>query len=309
MSRSLVSQMTLHKLEVFCVVGELESISRAAERIGIAQPVVTAHVRSLEEKLGVRLISHLGRGITLTEAGVRTLRWANEIVTRTRELERELVDTAEGSNGSVVIAASMTVGTYVLPDLLARFRRIYTNGEVTLHISNPRAATDAVRSGTCDFALSILDPRHAMDGLTVERLFEEQLVLVAHPDFDTDGFDGNPALISALPFITSPRNQVRHELENDALKAYGIQRDHIVLELGHPEAMKQAVRSNAGVAFVLESSIKDDIARGILKRVPTGRLNLPIPMFLVFRKGKVFSSFQQALVQRVRELSDEETPH
>ena len=55
------SDLTLHKLEVFRLTAELESVSLAAERLGLAQPVVTAHIRSLERKLGVRLTARHGR--------------------------------------------------------------------------------------------------------------------------------------------------------------------------------------------------------------------------------------------------------
>jgi LysR family transcriptional regulator, low CO2-responsive transcriptional regulator len=303
MSRTPVSQATLHKLEVFSLVGQLESVSRAAERVGIAQPVVTAHIRDLEEKLGVRLVERQGRRIRLTEAGARTMRWASEIVTRTRELERELTDPTLGAAGSVVIAASMTVGSYVLPDMLARFRRVQGDGDITVHISNPRAATDSVRDGSCDFALAILDPRHALDGLMVERLWEEQLILIAAPDFPIEAQMRDPAAIAALPFITSPRNQVRREIEDDALRAYGIVRSRIVLELGHPEAMKQAVRRGAGVAFVLETSVRQDVEKGDLRVIGTAPLNLPSPMFMVYRRGKSFSPFQRLLAEFVRDAA------
>lgn len=304
--RTPLSQATLHKLEVFCLVGQLESVSRAADKIGIAQPVVTEHIRFLEEKLGTKLVARQGRRIALTPSGVRVYRWASEIVTRTRELERELKDDpSQALQGSVFVAASMTVGSYVLPRLLARFRQAHPAGEISVQISNPRAATDAVRDGACDFALCILDPRHDVDGLVVERLWEEQLVLVAAPGSTLVGPTADPAVIAELPFIASPKNQVRRELEDDALRAYGIVRHRVLLEFGHPEAMKQAVRQGAGVAFVLETSITDEVSRGLLRVVGTPGLNLPVPMFLVFRRGKSFSPLQSELLAFVRETGAE----
>lgn len=113
--RLLGSELTLHKLEVLHTVAQLESVSRAAERLGIAQPVVTSHIRSIERKLGVKLTQRRGRNIAFTDEGMRVLTWADEIVTRTRELQRELSDSEAGLTGSVVISSSLSVGSISCP--------------------------------------------------------------------------------------------------------------------------------------------------------------------------------------------------
>ncbi|NKC23259.1 LysR family transcriptional regulator [Ochrobactrum oryzae] len=260
MERVFASQMTLHKLEIFCLVCEFQSVTRAAERMRVAQPVVTAHIRFLEEKLGVRLFERSGRRLVLTAAGRRVHTWANEVITRTRELERELNISGDAEVGTAIVSASMTVASYVLPPLFPRFARC-TRQEVSRFVSNPQLVTASVRDGSCDFGVCILDPRHDVDGLNVEKLWTERLVLVAAAGSTLAGEAVSPEEIAALPFVSSPRNQVRRELEEDALRAHGIVGRRVVLELGHPEAMKQAVRAHAGVAFVMETSVRDECER------------------------------------------------
>ena len=308
MQRVFASQTTLHKLELFCMVCELQSVTRAADRMSVAQPVVTAHIRFLEEKLGVRLFERSGRRLVLTPAGKRVYTWANDVITRTRELERELDLSVDGEAGNVVVAASMTVASYVLPPLFTTFRQRYPNGGISVQISNPQLVTAAVRDGSCDFGVCILDPRHDVDGLNVERLWIEQLILVTAADNTLVGDVATVDEISALPFVSSPRNQVRRELEEDGLRAHGIVNRQILLEFGHPEAMKQAVRSGAGVAFVMETSVRDELERGLLRRVQTPTLDLPVPVFLVHRRGKGFSDFQARLMEFVREAAVAERP-
>ncbi|BCH29384.1 transcriptional regulator [Mesorhizobium sp. L-8-10] len=308
MQRLFASQATLHKLEIFCLVCQLQSVTRAAEKIGVAQPVVTAHLRFLEDKLGVRLFARQGRRVVLTEAGERALSWATEIVTRTREFERELGVPSSDLAGSAVLAASMTVASYSLPATLARFSHENPASTVAVAISNPQGVTDAVRSGACDFGVTILDPRHDIDGLVVERLWEEQLILIAAADFDGIGPSATAADLSSIPFVSAPRNQVRREIEEDALRAYGIVRGNVRLELGHPEAIKQAVRSHAGVAFVMETSVRHELAGGQLRHVEMAHVSLPVPTFLVYRRGKSFSRFQKLLLDFLREELDPMTP-
>ncbi len=300
MQRLYASQTTLHKLEIFCLVCQLQSVTRAAEKIGVAQPVVSSHLRFLEEKLGVRLFVKQGRRITLTEAGERALNWAMEIVTRTREFEREIGEPSNDLAGSATLAASMTVASYTLPSTLASFSQVNPLTTVTVTISNPQGVTDAVRSGDCDLGVTILDPRHDIDGLVTERLWEEQLVLVAAPDYAKIGATMTPAELESVPFVSAPRNQVRRELEEDALRAYGITRQDIRLEFGHPEAIKQAVRSHAGVAFVMETSVKEELESGRLRHIRLDNVSLPVPTFLVYRRNKSFSRPQMLLLDFLR---------
>lgn len=300
MERVFASQATLHKLEIFCMVCELQSVTRVADRMMVAQPVVTAHLRFLEDKLGVKLFQRSGRRLVLTEVGQRVYKWASDIITHTHELERELGNAVEGEFGSAVVAASMTVASYVLPALFTAFRQQHPDGGITVHVSNPQFVTAAVRDGTCDFGVCILDPRHDVDGLNVELLWTEQLVLVAAFDDASVGAEVTPQQIADLPFISSPRNQVRREAEEDGLRAHGITHRRVLLEFGHPEAMKQAVRRGAGVAFVMETSVHDELRRGLLRRIATPGIDLSIPVFLVHRRGKSFSSLQAQLMDFLR---------
>ena len=301
--RLFASQASLHKLEIFCMVCDLQSVTRVAERLRIAQPVVSAHLRFLEDKVGAKLFERSGRRLVLTREGARVEAWARDIVTRTRELERELALSGDGEAGSAVVSASMTVASYVLPPLFAAFRRTLREGGITVQVSNPQLVTASVRDGSCDFGLCILDPRHDVDGLSVEKLWTEQLVLVVAADSTLVGDSADAETIASLPFISSPRQQVRRELEEDALYAHGIRHREIILEFGHPEAMKQAVRHHAGAAFVLESCVRDELARGLLRQVETPGLDLPVPVFLIYKRGKAFSRFQSRLMDFVRQAA------
>jgi LysR family transcriptional regulator, low CO2-responsive transcriptional regulator len=308
LERVFASQTTLHKLEIFCLVCELQSVTRVAERVRVAQPVVSAHLRFLEDKLGVRLFERSGRRLVLTAAGQRVYIWANDIMTRTRELERELDLSVDGELGNAIVSASMTVASYVLPPLFSTFRQAYPSGGITLLVSNPQLVTAAVRDGSCDFGVCILDPRHDVDGLNVELLWTERLVLIAAVESTLADQVATLEQISALPFVSSPRNQVRREIEEDALRAHGIVDRRVVLEFGHPEAIKQAVRAHAGVAFVMETSVRDECERGLLRRIETPALDLPVPVFLVSRRDKSFSDFQSKLMDFVRSSSVDGCP-
>ncbi|CAD6544943.1 HTH-type transcriptional activator CmpR [Paraburkholderia hiiakae] len=305
--RTFDPYFTLQKLEVFCLVAELQSVTRAADRLCVAQPVVTAHLRGLETKLGVSLVKRVGRNIGLTEAGERVYKWANDVLTRTREMERELSGLEDGAAGRAVIAASMTPGSYLLPALVSDFYAAHPEGLVSIESSNPQAALDAVRTGACDFAVLVMHPSENREGLTVYMLWEEALLLASAPHSKLTGAVAQPRELAALPFISAPRHIVRRELEEAQLREHGIDTRNVILEFGHPESQKHAVKRDLGLCFFLESAIRADVERGDLRVVQTPGLEMSVPLFLIHRRDKVLSPFQRALMEHIRASTSSST--
>ena len=295
--RSSFSQISIHKLEVFCLVAELGSFSLAAERLGIAQPVVSAHIKALSAKLGVPLLSRNGRRTLLTEEGQRVHRWARDMVGRTLELEREIADSRRGAVGKAVVGASMTVGSYMLPAIISAFRQQTPRGQISVRVTAPLTVTDEVMSGACDFAFSILGPRHETGGLVVERVMEEDLVLVASAATSPSGGTLMPGELTVLPFISAQAGTPRRDLEDIALGQFGIRRSRIELEFGHAEAIKQAVRAGAGLSFLFRASVRDELASGTLREIATPGMEMKVPVYQVTRRGKKLSQFQLAVMR------------
>jgi DNA-binding transcriptional LysR family regulator len=296
--RGFDSNLTLQKLEVFCVVAELQSITRAANQLCISQPVVTAHIHSLEEKLGATLTRREGRGIVFTEAGGRVLVWAQGVLTKTRELQRELGGALTAGNGRTVVAASMTAGSYLLPPVICDFYIQHPEGLVQIVISTPLAALESVRSGAVDFAVIMVSPNQNMEGIAAEPLWNEPLLLVSAPQSKWVAETVDRDAISRLPFI-STSSSVTHQLVEGQLRANGIASRQIVLELGHPEAQKEAVRRDLGVCFFLPSAVATDLSRGDLRRVATPGLDMSIQLYIVCRNDKELSPFQLALKKHI----------
>jgi LysR family transcriptional regulator, low CO2-responsive transcriptional regulator len=294
------SDLTLHKLEVFRVTAELESVSRAAERLGLAQPVVTAHIRSLERKLGVRLTARHGRRIRITEQGIRVLVWATDVLTRTHELQRELSDSIAGRKGSVIVATSMSVGSYMLPQRLVDFRRKHPDVDIAVKTATPRDALNAIREGQADFAVSFLDPYYEMSGLDVVPVGIDELVLVGAARRAMQRSPLNLADIANLPFVTAQRQSARRMIEDSALLEREVVRKNIVLEFGHAEAIKRAVRCDMGLAFLFRCSISDELAMGSLRVVPVKGLDIEAPICLTRRRDKYLSPSQSALYDYLR---------
>lgn len=113
--------MDLRKLEIFTRVAQLNSFSRAAEDLHMAQPAVSIAVRKLEESLGVTLLDRSGRQVKLTAEGEAVLARADVILRETEELLRTSDAMGQLLIGELNIACPSMLATYYLPDVLAEF--------------------------------------------------------------------------------------------------------------------------------------------------------------------------------------------
>ncbi|MFO6062194.1 LysR substrate-binding domain-containing protein, partial [Pseudomonas aeruginosa] len=97
--------------------------------------------------------------------------------------------------------------------------------------------------------------------------------------------------------VSAPDEMRRGVLEEHRLGRQGIKQRRVDIELGHPEAMKHAVRQEVGVSFMFASAVRAEIARGELQVLARPDLSMKVPIYLVHREDKRFSAFQTQLVQ------------
>jgi DNA-binding transcriptional LysR family regulator len=291
------TRISLRKLEILCLIVELGGVGRAADRLQVSQPVVTAHMRLLQDRLGVELMHRDGQQMRLTEAGEEVYRWAREVLGRSRELARSIDAMAGGDSGTVVVAASMSVGSYLLPGVLGWFADRRPEARVTLHVSDSEDAQRAAESGDSDFA--VITGGSALPGgaLRERRVGGHDLVLVAAPDDDRVGASVTPQELTLLPFVCSPQRRPRRRMVDEALAQIGVVERRVVLELGHPEALKRVTRMGTGVALLMRAAVQDELRAGALREIEIQGHHLLVPLLLVHRSDKRFTPLQQQLAE------------
>lgn len=296
----LDTRIRLSKLEVYCTVVELESVTAAAKELFISQPVVTSHVRMLEDRLGTKLLYRDGHSMRTTEAGKLAYDWAKDVLTRSHEMARGIEGLADGSAGSAAVAASMTVGSYILPAILTRFRQARPLARIGLDTFDPEHVVSGIESGRYDIGVLIADG-HALDSsLVFEQIGQEEFLLVAGPEADIgDSIDATD--LPEIEMIGSPQHRVREDLLTDLLARAGLEHGPIAIELGHAEAMKRAVKESDCLSFLFAASVRDELSRGDLRQVHIkGAGPLATPIYLAHRDRKDFSALQAALVEAIR---------
>ncbi|HEY8523515.1 MAG TPA: LysR substrate-binding domain-containing protein [Acidimicrobiales bacterium] len=247
--------MELRQLEYFVAVAEEGSFTRAAERVHVAQPGVSAQVRRLERELGHDLLDRSGRAVRLTDVGAAVLPYARAALDAVA-CARAAVDEMAGLVRGRVAVGMVTACTFGgLFDLLARFHRAHPGVEVQLSEAASDRLVAAVLEGRLDFALVGLAGRDAAPpGLEVAVVADEALVVAVadgHPwagrrEVAVGELDGE-ALI-CLPVGSGLRATL-----DRACATSGVQ-PRVALEASSPGVVAELAAEGLGAAVLPESS-------------------------------------------------------
>lgn len=291
-------RMSLQKLEVFCAVVDLGGVHRAADHLFVSQPVVSAHLKSLQQRIGAKLFMREGRRMVLTESGDAVYAWAQEVLSRRASLARELEDIAAGTAGRAVISSSMSLGNYFLPPILLEFQREFPDAHVTLLVSDPETALQRAETGKADFGVVMTDVAIDPEVFDVTSAGEDELVLIVGAN-DPLPDEIDPAELTTLPCVGPPKGLAVRRLQDSALAAAGVHSRPMVMELGTAEAIKQAVIGGIGCALLSRQAIVDELERGLLREIRVRGVELTQPILVVRRRNRRLTSLQQRLISAV----------
>ncbi|AKS36121.1 LysR family transcriptional regulator [Mycolicibacterium goodii] len=295
----------LRRLDLFCAVVDEGGVTRAAERLHVAQPWVSAQLRVLESAVGSTLFVRSGRRLVLTEAGTRFYAWAKEVLAGSAQVQRDIQDLGSGSAGTLTVTSSMAIGTYLVPPVMSRLRLERPSADITVHISEPAAALRSVEIGEADFAVATWSDTFDLSALYAEKLWEEPIVLAASPHGPPDADEIDISEIADLPMVGPPADVAFERIVGDQLRAHGMPVVPYVIRLGHAEAIKRAVAANGWVCFASLYCIADDVAAGHLRVVGVRGARFVEGIGLFHRETKYFTPLQSAAVSALREAAEQ----
>lgn len=245
--------LTLHRLELFLAVLDAGGIGRAARVRRISQPAVSEHLRGLEEHFGVALLERSGRGVRPTAAARSLEPFARQAVQAVRQAERTARELAEVQVGSLVVGASSTPGTYVLPGLLARFHALHPGVTLTLRIENSRTVERWVAEGDVD--LGVMGEFPLAQGLTASPWIEDRLVVIVRRGHRlASRRTVSPGHLRGEALIAREEGSSTQRVADRYLRARGAGVTP-TMALGSTEAIREAVAAGLGVAIVSRLAI------------------------------------------------------
>lgn len=260
MEWSRFNALTLRQLRTFCTVARLLSYTRAAEELDCQQPTVSALVAELERITRLKLLEQWGRHVALTDEGRELYAHAQKIVATLDEAWQVLAELREGiavESGPLRIAADTTVGTYVLPALLADFRRWRPTSALQLRIANRLEVRASLLSGEVDLVIAGRPP--AIVGLQIIPFLTNPLVVVAASTHELARQQQIPlARLAEETFLLREEGSGTRAAIEELFEVAGLPLK-IGMVFGHIEAIKQAVAAGLGVSVLSEVAVRREL--------------------------------------------------
>lgn len=273
-------RLTLRQLQVFVSVAQHGSTVAASEALSMSQSAVSASLAELERALDGPLFDRVARRLSINETGRQFFPRALSLLDQAQELERFTTQTGV----QLRIAASNTIGSYILPALMAGFRASQGGPcQLDLRIGNTRDVLRSVMQFEADIGL-VEGASHERELRGMPWCDDEMVVVVgpshplASPNAPLDG------LRDAEWIVREPGSGTREIIEERLMPLLGELR--FALELGNAEAIKRAVMSGFGVSCLSLHVVRDELERGTLVAVRQGLPRIVRPLQLVVHQDK-----------------------
>jgi DNA-binding transcriptional LysR family regulator len=297
----MVINMNLNHLAIFHAVAQAGSMTLGAERLDISQPAVSKQVQELERVLGVHLFDRIGRRVHLSQAGEILADYARRLFALAHEAETVMADVRAAARGRLAIGASTTIGTYLLPGVVAEFWRRHPRVELLVRIENTEQVHRRLAGHELDLGLT--EGLIEEEELDAEVFHQDELVMIAAPGHRLAGQPRVPlSAVREEPFILREPGSGTRAVEERALARLKLP-VRVVMALGSTEAIKRVVAEGVGLALVSRLSVRAECAAGTLAVLPVAWLRIERALHLVRRKGRRDGPALQAFCGVLREMT------
>jgi DNA-binding transcriptional LysR family regulator len=291
--------INLNQLRVFQAVAQTRSFTRAAEAVHLTQPGISKHIKQMEEYYGAPLFDRLGKKVALTQAGEILFAASREVMASVEVAEQRIQELKGLLGGKLLLGTSFPIGVYILPGVLAAFRKKYPAVDVVLVISLSEKIYARVLANKLDLGLvshEVHDPR-----LLSKEFMTDELVAIFPGDHKWTAKKSIESQdLVGETFIAAARGAGTRAVMEERLKQKGIVLQH-VLDFGNLEGVKHAVEVGLGVSIQALSVVQREVAAGSLRALPLAGMNARMDYLYICRKDKHLSTAASAFLELLRQ--------
>ena len=294
---------TLQQLRILKAVATEKNFTKAASILYLSQPSLSKQLKTLEKNLDTLLINRDRNQISLTESGKIFLKYAERILVLCEESCRVLIDLKNGDRGNLTVGASQTIGTYLMPRILALFAQNYPQIDLKVQVNSTRIIAKNIINREIDIAViggEISDD--LKKNLTIKPFVYDEFNLIianSHPFAKKKKIHKED--LYCLDFITLNSNSTIKKFIDNILSQNHIETKRLktILQLNSIEAIKTAVSLGLGAAFVSSSAIEKEIQLKTLGTIKIENIKINRKLFIISNskcyKSKAFEFFYSEL--------------
>ena len=288
---------TLHQLQIFLKISELQSITKASEELHLTQPAVSIQLKKFQDQFPIPLTEVVGRQLFITDFGKEIAQAAERIINQVEEINYKTLAYQGNLSGRLKVSVVST-GKYVMPYFLSDFMTENKGVDLIMDVTNKSKVVRSLELNEVDFALvSVLPEKLNVD--TVE-LMPNKLFYVSYYDRELPKTISKKHLFEKIPLIyREPGSATRNAMESFIEKnRYSVNKK---MELTSNEAVKQAVISGLGCSIMPLIGNKNALKNNELKIIPVKGLPITTTWNLIWLKSKNLSPVAVAFLDYLKE--------
>jgi DNA-binding transcriptional LysR family regulator len=297
--------MNLKQLEAFVEVADNGSFSRAAKRLFLTQPTVSAHIASLEKELKIRLFVRNTKEVKLSKDGEVLYQYAKSMVEMENKIKEAFGMNETKENQCVSIASSTVPAQYLLPEILSSYSEKYPGESFKITETDSGQVIDKVSNHLVDigFTGTIVDKMNCK----YLSIYQDELVIVMPNTKKYKSIQKNETSLRWIihePFITREEGSgTRKESEKQMQKeGIDIEKLNIIASIENPEVIKRSVKSGMGITILSRLAVQREIELGELLEFPLSRTEQKRDLYLVYNKNYHLSKASEKFVRVAREV-------
>jgi DNA-binding transcriptional LysR family regulator len=292
--------MDVYQLKVFASVYENKSFSRASEELNLTQPSVSAHVKKLEEELGVKLFDRVGRKTIPTREAELLHARAEEIIQKLMDIKDSLGRFQEEIKGLIKIGSSSIPGSYIIPPLAAEFRRKYPDVFFQVTIDDSRKIADMVMGG--ELLIGVVSEKIDHESIVHLVVIEDELVIAVPRGFMRKK-EIAPMELLDTPFLMWGESSEMHKSmeRGHTEKGVSLKGLNVVAVLDSTDSVREAVKSGLGVSILSRFAIKDDLKRRSIVEVKLKGVQMKQNYYVIAHKKRTLSSQYRAFMDFLKD--------
>ena len=294
---------TLDQLRILKAIAAEGSFKKAADLLYVTQPAVSLQIQNLEKQLEITIFDRGGRKALLTEAGRILLEYCDRILNQCDEACKAIEDLNSLKGGTLIIGASQTTGTYLMPRMIGLFRQKYPDVSVQLQVHSTRRTGWSVANGQIDLAIIGGQlPGDLENLLKIIPYATDELALVLpikhHLASKKELLKED---LYKLNFVTLDSQSTTRKVVDKLLKDSGLdlQRLKIEMELNSLEAIKNAVQAGLGASFLPVVSIERELAGGTIHKAYIADLEVKRELKLITNPSRYTSRASEVFKKNI----------
>lgn len=292
---------TLHQLEIFHKVSELQSVTKASDELFLTQPAVSIQLKNFQDQFQIPLFEVVGRKIYITEFGEEIALAAEKILNEVNAINYKALSFQGELAGKLKIAIVSTA-KYVMPYFLTDFINQHKGVDLSMDVTNKTEVVRSLENNEIDFAMVSTIPKHLK--INSIQLMDNKLYLVGGKQFKSTGKYISNKEFEQLPLIyreqgSATRKKMEYFLASNKISTYK------KMELKSNEALKQAIVAGLGYSIMPLIGIKNELKNGDLQVIPVKKLPMTTDWNLIWLKSKNLSSIAKSFIENINENKDD----